>query len=47
MPDGDGFVTVVTPSSPLGKAILGRTLGDSVEVVVKNEAREWTVTFIA
>jgi transcription elongation GreA/GreB family factor len=47
MPDGDGYVTVVTPSSPLGKAILGRTLGDSVEVVVKNEAREWTVTFIA
>lgn len=47
MPDGDGYVTVVTPSSPLGKAILGRTLGDTVEVVVKGEPREWTVTFVA
>jgi transcription elongation GreA/GreB family factor len=47
MPDGDGFVTVVTPVSPLGKAILGCGLGDTVEVVVKGEAREWTVTFMA
>jgi transcription elongation GreA/GreB family factor len=47
MPDGDGFVTVVTPASPLGKAILGCGLGDTVEVVVKGEAREWTLTFMA
>jgi transcription elongation GreA/GreB family factor len=47
MPDGDGFVTVVTPASPLGKAILGRRVGDTVEVVVKGEPREWTVTFVA
>ena len=47
MPDGDGFVTVVTPASPLGKAILGRSIGDAIEVVVKGEAREWTVTFVA
>jgi transcription elongation GreA/GreB family factor len=46
MPDGDGFVTVVTPFSPLGKAIVGRRLGDTVEIEVKGEAREWTVTFI-
>jgi transcription elongation GreA/GreB family factor len=44
MPDGDGYVTVVTPHSPLGKAILGRRVGDTVEVVVKGEPREWTVT---
>jgi transcription elongation GreA/GreB family factor len=47
MPDGDGFVTVVTPMSPLGKAILGRFVGDTVEIEVKGEAREWTVTFVA
>jgi transcription elongation GreA/GreB family factor len=47
MPDGDGFVTVVTPASPLGRAVLGRHVGDSVEVVVRGEAREWTVTFVA
>jgi transcription elongation GreA/GreB family factor len=46
MPDGDGFVTVVTPASPLGKALLGRELGDTVEVSVRNEERDWTVTFI-
>jgi transcription elongation GreA/GreB family factor len=46
MPDGDGFVTVVTPSSPLGKAVIGREVGDTVEVAVKGEARAWTVTFI-
>ncbi len=47
MPDGDGFVTVVTPASPLGKAILGRFVGDTIEVAVKGETREWTVTFVA
>lgn len=47
MPDGDGFVTVVTPNSPLGKAILGRRIGDTVEVEGKGEPREWTVTFVA
>lgn len=47
MPDGDGFVTVVTPASPLGKAILGRTVGDTVEVEARGEPREWTVTFVA
>lgn len=46
MPDGDGYVTVVTPASPLGKAIMGCRIGDSVEVSVKGEEREWTVTFI-
>lgn len=46
MPDGDGFVTVVTPSSPMGKAILGRELGDTVEISVKGEERDWTVTYI-
>ena len=47
MPDGDGFVTVVTPASPLGKAILGRCVGDTIEIAVKGETREWTVTFAA
>jgi transcription elongation GreA/GreB family factor len=46
MPDGDGFLTVVTPASPLGKAILGRRVGDTVEVVVQGEPREWTLTFV-
>ncbi len=47
MPDGDGFLTVVTPASPVGRAVLGRKLGDTVEVTVaRGEPREWTVTYV-
>jgi transcription elongation GreA/GreB family factor len=46
MPGGDGFLTVVTPASPLGRAMLGRKVGDSVEITVQGEAREWTVTYV-
>lgn len=45
-PDGDGFLSVVTPISPIGKAVLGRRVGDSVEVVVQGETREWTITYV-
>jgi transcription elongation GreA/GreB family factor len=47
MPDGDGFLTVVTPASPLGRAVLGRKRGDTVEIVVKGEPREWTISYVA
>jgi transcription elongation GreA/GreB family factor len=46
MPGGDGYLSVVTPSSPIGRAVLGRRLGDAVEVVVAGEPREWTITYI-
>ncbi len=45
-PGGDGFLSVVTPISPIGKAVLGRKVGDSVEVIIKNEPREWTITYV-
>jgi len=45
-PGGDGFLSVVTPISPIGKAVLGRKVGDSVEVVIQNEPREWTITYV-
>lgn len=45
-PGGDGFLSVVTPVSPIGKAVLGRRVGDSVEVTVQGEPREWTITFV-
>ena len=45
-PGGDGYLSVVTPSSPVGRAVLGRTVGDSLEVVVGGEPKEWTVTFV-
>jgi hypothetical protein len=45
-PGGDGYLSVVTPSSPIGKAVLGRRVGDTVEVVVKGEPLEWAITFV-
>ncbi|MDJ0866088.1 MAG: GreA/GreB family elongation factor [Myxococcota bacterium] len=42
-PGGDGFVTVATPGSPIGRALLGARVGDTVEVVVAGREAEWTV----
>lgn len=45
-PGGDGEISVVTPSSPIGKAVLGRRRGDVVDVTVKGELREWAITWV-
>lgn len=45
-PDGDGFLSVVTAASPIGRAVLGRRVGDTVDVSVDGAAREWTITWI-
>lgn len=42
-PGGDGFVVVVTPKSPVGRALMGSRCGDSFEIVVDGRDREWTV----
>jgi transcription elongation GreA/GreB family factor len=42
-PGGDGFVSVVTPSSVVGRALQGALAGDSFEVVTGGLEREWTV----
>jgi transcription elongation GreA/GreB family factor len=44
-PGGDGFLNVVTPGSPLGKGLLGKKVGDVVEVMVKGELTEWDITW--
>jgi transcription elongation GreA/GreB family factor len=46
-PDGDGVFQVVTPVSPIGKAIVGKRVGDVIEVMVKGELSEWTITWAA
>lgn len=46
VPGGDGYLSVVTPQSPFGRAVLGCAKGDTVEVKVGGELREWTVSFI-
>ena len=45
-PGGDGFLSVVTPVSPIGKAVMGKRVGDTVEVMVQGEPRDWTITFV-
>jgi transcription elongation GreA/GreB family factor len=42
-PGGDGFLSVITPSSPVGRALRGSRIGDSVEVGAAGVYREWTV----
>jgi len=46
-PGGDGFLSVVTPASPVGRAVIGRKEGDTIEVIVNGESLEWTLTFVA
>ncbi len=46
-PGGDGFLSVVTPASPIGRAVIGKRVGDTVEVTVDGEEREWTITWVA
>jgi len=45
-PDGDGFLSVVTPASPVGRAVLGRRSGDVVDVTVDGDVREWAITWV-
>lgn len=44
-PDGDGLFYVVSPQSPLGRAMLGKRVGDVVETMIQGELTEWTITF--
>jgi transcription elongation GreA/GreB family factor len=45
-PGGDGYLSVVTPASPVGKAVLGRRTGDVVDVTIDGEIREWQITYV-
>jgi transcription elongation GreA/GreB family factor len=45
-PGGDGFLSVVTPASPIGRAVLGRRVGESFETRLAGELREWTITHV-
>jgi transcription elongation GreA/GreB family factor len=45
-PGGDGVLSVVTPASPIGKAVLGKKLGDVVDVTVEGESLEWQISYV-
>lgn len=46
-PGGDGFLSVITPASPVGRALLGRCAGESVDVTIQGETREWTLVEVS
>jgi hypothetical protein len=39
-------VFVVTPQSPIGARVLGRALGDEIELKVRNTAREYVIAAV-
>jgi transcription elongation GreA/GreB family factor len=45
-PGGDGHLSVVTPASPIGRAVLGRRTGDVVDITVDGDLREWAITYV-
>lgn len=45
-PGGDGLLSVVTPASPIGKAVLGRRVGDVIDVTIKGDVREWVISYV-
>lgn len=46
-PGGDGFLSVITPASPVGRALMGRRAGDYVEVTINRETREWKLVEVS
>jgi transcription elongation GreA/GreB family factor len=42
-PGGDGFISVVTPESPMGRGLMGAAVGDAFEISTRERDREWTV----
>ncbi|HET9619973.1 MAG TPA: GreA/GreB family elongation factor [Kofleriaceae bacterium] len=45
-PGGDGHLSVVTPVSPIGRAVIGKRSGDVVDVTVDGDVREWSITYV-
>ena len=45
-PGGDGHLSVVTPASPIGRAVIGKRTGEVVDVTVDGDVREWQITFV-
>lgn len=45
-PGGDGHLSVVTPVSPIGRAVLGKKTGEVVDITVDGDVREWSITYV-
>lgn len=47
LPIGSSSVTVITPASPVGRALIGRRRGESFELASRGALREWQIEAIA
>ena len=45
--DERGTIRIVTPEAPLGRALMGKTAGDEIELVVGGRKRELVVVSVA
>ena len=45
--DERGTVRIVTPEAPLGRALMGKTAGDEIELVVGGRKRELVIVSVA
>jgi len=45
-PGGDGLLIVVTPNSPVGKAVIGCEVGDDIDVTVEGKTHSWEITWV-
>lgn len=45
-PGGDGIISVATPSSPIGRAVMGKRLGDGFDVTINREPRAFTIVWV-
>lgn len=46
-PGGDGYISVITPASPVGRALTGGSVGDSFETSIAGDEREWTIVDVS
>jgi transcription elongation GreA/GreB family factor len=42
-PGGDGYITVITPASPVGRALMGRRAGDIIDIETRGGTCEWEI----
>ena len=45
-PGGDGHLSVVTPASPIGRAVLGRKVGAVIDINVEGDERAWRIAWV-
>jgi len=46
IPDNDGEIVVITPASPLGRALIGRVAGDEIEPGGAERGRSFTIVAV-